>query len=65
MKSTKRTMISILFGIALLIIILDARTAYIGAYQGVQLCINSLIPTILPFIILTKLICSSVKGPVV
>lgn len=58
MKNAKQTSVLIFASIALLVLILDAKTAYSGAYSGIHLCINSFIPTFLPFIILTRLICS-------
>lgn len=58
MNNAKRTIVPIFASTALIILILDTKTASAGAYKGIQLCINSFVPTFLPFIILTKLICT-------
>ena len=57
MNKIRSATVSFLALLALLVLILDAKTASIGAYKGIQLCITNFIPSILPFIILTKLIC--------
>lgn len=41
---------------AILVLVLDARTALFGAQQGVMLCIHTIIPTLFPYIFLTGMI---------
>jgi len=48
--------------ICLLVLILDSKTAIAGAKSGISLCINSIIPALFPFCILSKLICNSILG---
>ncbi|MBO5868253.1 MAG: hypothetical protein J6Q54_05030, partial [Oscillospiraceae bacterium] len=36
-------------GVALIVIILDSKTAVTGASAGIQLCIKSIIPSLFPY----------------
>jgi len=46
----------------LLLMILDAKTAYISAKDGIELCIFTVIPSLFPFIFLTSIINHSITG---
>lgn len=46
----------------MLLMILDAKTSTAGAAEGVQLCIKSVIPSLFPFLILSKTITAAVIG---
>lgn len=48
--------------IGLLILILDAKTAFFGASQGLALCIRTVIPSLLPFFVLSILLTSTLTG---
>ena len=48
--------------LGLFLLILDAKTAFKSAHEGIQLCINSLLPVLLPFSILIKIICNKLVG---
>lgn len=45
-----------------LILILDAKTALSGARDGVMLCLNTLIPSLMPFFVLSTLLTQSLAG---
>lgn len=47
---------------AMLIAILDTKTMILGAQSGIQLCLQAIIPTLLPFIILSSMICNIFMG---
>lgn len=49
-----------LFGLALLIF--DGKTAFFGAKDGLQLCLNTLIPTLLPFFFLSNILTGALMG---
>ena len=44
------------------ILILDSKTALLGATAGLQLCILSLIPSLFPFFVLSSLLSSALMG---
>lgn len=44
------------------VLILDGKTAISGAREGVQLCLNTLIPTLLPFFFLSNILSSGLMG---
>jgi hypothetical protein len=46
----------------LTVLILDSKTAIAGACDGIALCIRTLIPSLFPFLFLTALLSSSLKG---
>lgn len=60
MKHRIRTGIASSIGILLLI--LDTKTALYGANDGIQLCIMTVIPSLLPFIFLSNLLTSALSG---
>ena len=47
---------------AMLVLILDGRTALSGASEGISVCINTLIPSLFPFILLSILLAGSLSG---
>jgi len=59
---TKRLRTSILAAIGLFILILDTKTALTGATQGLELCIRTVIPSLLPFFVLSILLTSACIG---
>ena len=48
--------------IGLLVLILDTKTALSGASQGLELCIRTVIPSLLPFFVLSILLTSALTG---
>ena len=48
--------------LAMLVLILDGKTALLGARQGVQLCLQTVVPSLFPFFLLTNLLTSSLAG---
>lgn len=58
----KRIPVGIVAALALLLLILDSRTALQGAREGLDLCFRSLVPSLFPFLVLTGMLTSSVSG---
>ena len=58
----KKLRTSILAAIGMLVLILDAKTALLGASAGLQLCIQTIIPSLLPFFLLSILLTSALMG---
>ncbi len=48
--------------VGMLILILDARTAITGARAGIDLCLQVVIPSLLPFVFLSKLLTGSLSA---
>lgn len=48
--------------VGMLVVILDGKTAVAGVREGVELCLNTLIPSLFPFFILSTLVTSSLAG---
>ena len=48
--------------LAMMVLILDGKTALLGAQQGVQLCLMTVVPSLFPFFFLTNLLTSSLAG---
>ena len=59
-KQNLRTAIAA--AMAMLVLILDGRTALSGASEGISVCINTLIPSLFPFILLSILLAGSLSG---
>ncbi|MBQ7817408.1 MAG: hypothetical protein IJ388_01245 [Oscillospiraceae bacterium] len=59
---TKKSKTSILAAIGLLVLILDTRTSLSGASVGLELCIRTVIPSLLPFFVLSILLTSALAG---
>ncbi len=62
MKNKKRAVSGALAACAMFIIILDTKTALSGAKEGLWLCIQTVIPSLFPFFILSGLVNSSILG---
>lgn len=62
MKQRKRLWTGLVAGIMMLIMILDAKTTLTGAQEGIQLCIQSVIPSLFPFLILSNLVNNALIG---
>ena len=62
MKNRRGIYGAVIASICLVILILDTKTAIAGATNGIELCLRSIIPSLFPFCLLTKLICSSLLG---
>lgn len=60
MKHRIRT--GLLAAIGMVILILDTKTAIRGAREGIDLCLKTVIPALLPFFILSVLLTSSLTG---
>ena len=54
--------IAIAAAVAMLVLILDSRTALAGASEGISICLNTLIPSLFPFILLSILLAGSLSG---
>lgn len=48
--------------LAMLILILDSKTALSGAREGIQLCINNVIPSLFPFFVLSGMLMNALWG---
>lgn len=59
MKRSATTFICLFF---MGILILDTKTALLGAYEGIELCIKTVIPSLFPFIVLSMLLTSALLG---
>lgn len=46
----------------MLVLILDGTTALTGAAEGIKLCLNTLIPSLFPFILLSILLTGAISG---
>lgn len=53
---------AVLAALGMLILILDAKSALSGAAEGITLCIQVVIPSLLPFFVLSMLLTSSLSG---
>lgn len=58
-----RTAIAAAFG--MLVLILDGKTALSGAAEGIKLCLNTLVPSLFPFFLLSVLLTGSMSGQAV
>ena len=58
----KKLRTSILAAIGLLVLILDTKTALSGASEGLTLCIQTVVPSLLPFFVLSVLLTSMLVG---
>ena len=59
----KRKLPTILFStIGMMILILDSKTALQGTYEGVELCVKTVIPSLFPFFVLSIALTASMAG---
>lgn len=47
---------------AMLILILDSKTAIAGGQEGIELCLRTVIPSLFPFILITQYLCGNLTG---
>lgn len=60
---TKRQIISIgLLFLIFFMLILDTKTALLGAKDGITICLNTIIPSLFPFIVITTLLVNRLNG---
>lgn len=57
MRKLKKIAAPLAVAIGLFILIIDTQTAFDGAQKGVQLCIQTLIPSLFPFFVLSGYFC--------
>ena len=62
MKNKKRAVSGALAACAMFIIILDTKTALISAREGLSLCLQTVIPSLFPFFVLSGMVNNSVLG---
>lgn len=62
MISKKQIFTGIFAAVGMALLILDAKTALLGANNGITLCITTVIPSLFPFFVLSVLISSSLIG---
>lgn len=60
--SRKHIYISTAASVGMLILILDSQTALLGARQGLALCLQTIIPSLFPFFLLSVLLTGSLLG---
>ncbi len=60
MKTGLRTCIAASVG--MLLLILDTKTALLGAKDGISLCLGTLVPALLPFVFLSAMLTSALTG---
>lgn len=58
----KKYAVSISAAVGMLILILDGKTALTGARTGILLCVQTLIPSLFPYLVLSTLLTSSLTG---
>lgn len=58
----RRIVPGIFAALGMLLLILDSRTALLGAQEGIGLCIQTVIPSLLPFFVLSGILVSSLTG---
>lgn len=58
----KQNLPAMFAGIGFLILILDTKTALSGAAQGITICLQTLIPSLFPFLFLSVFLTSSLLG---
>ena len=58
----RKTVSGILCALGMCLLILDAKTALDGASNGIRLCVQSLIPSLFPFFVLSAMLVSSLSG---
>lgn len=62
MRNKKNIAMGILTGCGMLLLILDSKTALEGANLGLEICIQTIIPSLFPFIFLSGLVNSTLFG---
>lgn len=59
---TRRLWTSLVAALGFMMLILDAKTALLGASEGITLCMQTVIPSLLPFFVLSILLTNAVSG---
>ena len=62
MKNRKQLLRGVIAACAMLVIILDTRTAVASAREGLVLCVQTIIPSLFPFFVLSSVINSCILG---
>lgn len=62
MSRNQRTAVAILAALGMGVLILDAKSALAGAREGVQLCIQTVIPALFPFFVVSILLTGALVG---
>ncbi len=62
MIAQKRLLYTYLAGFFMLILILDPETAFLSASDGIMLCINTVIPSLFPFLIISSFLTGLLSG---
>lgn len=58
----RKTITGILAFLAMLILILDGKTAFLGAKEGITLCLSVVIPSLFPFFLISIILTDSLTG---
>lgn len=58
MNNQKRYTLAFVLSILMLLLILDTKTAVIGTYAGIDICLKTIIPSIFPFLVLSSALCA-------
>lgn len=62
MRANKGLYTAIGAALGLCVLILDAKNALVGAMDGIELCISTVIPSLFPFFVISGLLTSSLTG---
>ena len=62
MRIGRKQLTALILIISMAVLILDSRTALVGAQEGVQLCISVVIPSLFPFLFLSIMLPSRLLG---
>lgn len=62
MKSKRNILSIVIAALLMLLLILDTETVSVGASEGIELCIKTLVPALFPFFVVTSYINASLLG---
>lgn len=62
MNAKKQTFSILLLSMVFLMLILDTKTAFLGAKEGIEICINTVIPSLFPFLVITAILVNRLTG---
>ena len=62
MRSKRHSLTALIAGLAMLMLILDGKTAIHSAREGVELCLRTVVPSLFPFFVLSGIISSYFTG---
>lgn len=62
MKPYRSLLPAAVAGVGMFILIVDSKTALVGAEEGIDLCIRTVIPTLFPFFVLAIILTGSLTG---